>query len=240
MTCMCRPSPTATRYRVNGTSFRIHAGRSGAGSFSTRGDYRFTSAEGSPPSDTAAGTDADTDAATGADTGAATGAATALLIRRLLHRRTARDGQHSDWAGGQPYRCIKRRPSGTRSRARPSRAVLRGLGRVTQLLAPTLTLPLTSAYGGARRDAMRGWGDVANDNPHACSHPGLAVSAEGRLAWLPLPVALLHRRCSPLPQDEDPNRRDECRRHDENRPELMPRPCRHRMLVDPVGDANAE
>jgi len=49
----------------------------------------------------------------------------ASSVSRLLHRRTARDGRHSDWAGGSRCGDLRRRPSGPRSRARPSRAVLR-------------------------------------------------------------------------------------------------------------------
>ena len=50
---------------------------------------------------------------------------TTPLARGLLHRRTARDVRHSEWGGGEPYGHAKRRPSGSRSRARASGAVLR-------------------------------------------------------------------------------------------------------------------
>jgi hypothetical protein len=46
-------------------------------------------------------------------------------VGRHLRRTTARDARHSDWAGGKPYIDVGRQPSGPRSRARASRAVVR-------------------------------------------------------------------------------------------------------------------
>jgi hypothetical protein len=44
---------------------------------------------------------------------------------------------------------------------------------------------LLSAYGGAWRSAMRGFGGVASDNRQDSNHRRLGASAEGRLAWPP-------------------------------------------------------
>jgi len=64
--------------------------------------------------------------------------------------------------------------SGSQSRARPPRAVRRALCRATLALALALALTLALAYGGAGRNAMRGSGDVANDNRSGSNHLRLA------------------------------------------------------------------
>ena len=65
-------------------------------------------------------------------------------------------------------------------RDRRSRSVRCGSGvRPISIRPPTWK----STYAGAWRNAMRGWGDVASDNRHACNQLRLGASSEARLAW---------------------------------------------------------